>query len=79
MLALAAIRRSQRRGDIAQPTRKRAAAARQGDAGERHAMIASGIGYLLLSNTLTQAAAVSLGLLLVWVAATGVTLGRRSE
>ena len=42
-------------------------------------MITSGIGFLLLSNALAQAAAVSLGLLLTWVAATGVTLGRRSE
>ncbi len=40
------------------------------------AMIASGIGYLLLSNSLAQAAAVSLALLLVWVAATGITVGR---
>jgi hypothetical protein len=43
------------------------------------AMIASGVGYLLLSNTLSQAAAVSLPLLLIWVVATGVALGRRSE
>jgi hypothetical protein len=43
------------------------------------AMIASGVGYLLLNNTLAQAAALSLPLLLIWVAATGVTLGRRSE
>jgi hypothetical protein len=42
------------------------------------AMIASGVGYLLLNNSLSQAAAVSLALLLVWVAATGMTLGRRS-
>jgi hypothetical protein len=42
------------------------------------AMTASGVGYLLLNNSLSQAAAVSLALLLVWVAATGVTLGRRS-
>jgi hypothetical protein len=40
------------------------------------AMIASGVGYLLLSNTLAQAAAASLALLLIWVAATGVTVGR---
>jgi len=33
------------------------------------AMIASGVGYLLLSNTLAQAAAVSLPLLLIWVVA----------
>ena len=39
---------------------------------------ASGVGYLLLDNALAQAAAVSLPLLLVWVAATGVTLGRTS-
>ena len=32
------------------------------------AMVASGVGYLLLNNTVSQAAAVSLGLLLVWVA-----------
>jgi hypothetical protein len=43
------------------------------------AMTASGVGYLLLNNTLALAAAVSLPLLLVWVAATGVALGRRSE
>jgi hypothetical protein len=43
------------------------------------AMIASGVGYLLLNNTLSQAAAVSLALLLIWVAATGVTVGRRSR
>ena len=42
------------------------------------AMIASGVGYLVLDNTLAQAAAVSLSLLLIWVAATGVTLGRRT-
>lgn len=41
------------------------------------AMIASGVGYLLLNNTLAQAAATSLALLLIWVSATGVTLGRR--
>lgn len=43
------------------------------------AMTASGIGYLLLDNTLAQAAAVSLPLLLVWVGATGVIIGRTSE
>jgi hypothetical protein len=43
------------------------------------AMIASGVGYLSLNNTVSQAAAAALGLLLVWVAATGVTLGRRSR
>jgi hypothetical protein len=42
-------------------------------------MIASGVGYLLLNNTLAQAAAVSLGLLLIWVAATGITAGHRSR
>ena len=42
-------------------------------------MIASGIGYLLLNSTLAQAAVVSLPLLLIWVAATGVTLGRLSR
>lgn len=42
------------------------------------AMIASGVGYLLLSNTLTQAAAVSLPLLLIWVVGTGVAVGRRT-
>lgn len=40
------------------------------------AMIVSGAGYLVLSTTLSQAAAVSLTLLLIWVAGTGVTLGR---
>lgn len=40
------------------------------------ALIASGVGYLLLNTTVSQGAAVSLGLLLVWVAGTGVTLGR---
>jgi hypothetical protein len=40
------------------------------------AMIVSGTGYLLLSTTLSQAAAVSLPLLLIWVAGTGVTLSR---
>ncbi|MGH2881229.1 MAG: hypothetical protein ACRDPA_00760 [Solirubrobacteraceae bacterium] len=43
------------------------------------AMVASGVGYLLLNNTVSQAAAVSLALLLVWVAGTGVTLGRTSR
>jgi hypothetical protein len=43
------------------------------------AMVASGVGYLLLSNTLSQAAALSLGLLLIWVVGTGVALGRRSH
>jgi hypothetical protein len=40
------------------------------------AMIVSGIGYLLLNNSLSQVAAVSLALLLIWVAATGLTVGR---
>ena len=40
------------------------------------AIITSGIGYLVLNNTLAQTAGVSLPLLLIWVAATGVTLGR---
>lgn len=43
------------------------------------AMTTSGIGYLLLNNTVAQAAAASLGLLLIWVVATGVTLGHRSR
>jgi hypothetical protein len=42
-------------------------------------LIISGAGYLLLNNPLAQAAAVSLPLLLIWVAATGVTLGRRNR
>jgi hypothetical protein len=37
---------------------------------------ASGVGYLLLNNAIAQAAAVALPLLMIWVAATGVTLGR---
>ena len=40
------------------------------------AMTVSGGGYLLLSTALSQAAAASLPLLLIWVAGTGVTLGR---
>ncbi len=43
------------------------------------AMVASGVGYMVLDNTVAQAAALSLPLLLVWVAATGVTLGHRSR
>jgi hypothetical protein len=43
------------------------------------ALVTSGVGYLLLDNALAQAAAASLPLLLIWVASTGVTLGRRSE
>ena len=43
------------------------------------AMITSGVGYLLLNNSLAQAAAVSLALLLIWVAATGVTVGREGR
>jgi hypothetical protein len=42
-------------------------------------MTASAIGYLLLNNTLTQAAAMSLALLLIWVAATGISVGRGSR
>jgi hypothetical protein len=42
------------------------------------AMITSGVGYLLLNDPLAHAAAVSLALLLIWVAATGVTVGRAS-
>ena len=42
------------------------------------ALTASGVGYLLLNDTLAQAAAVSLPLLLVWVAGVGMALGRRS-
>jgi hypothetical protein len=37
---------------------------------------ASGVGYLLLNNAIAQAAAIALPLLMIWVAATGVTLGR---
>jgi hypothetical protein len=40
------------------------------------AMTTSGIGYLLLNNPLAQVAAASLALLLIWVAATGITVGR---
>jgi hypothetical protein len=40
------------------------------------ALIASGIGYLLLNNTLALAAALSLPLLLIWVSGTGITLAR---
>ena len=43
------------------------------------ALTASGIGYLLLNETLAQAAAVSLPLLLIWAAGTGVTIGREGE
>jgi hypothetical protein len=43
------------------------------------AMTASAISYLLANNTLTQTAALSLGLLLIWVAATGITVGRGSR
>lgn len=42
-------------------------------------MTVSGVGYLLLNNTLAEAAAASLALLLIWVAGIGVTLGRRSR
>lgn len=48
-------------------------------AGLAVAMTASGVGYLLLNRTLTQAAAASLVLLLTWVAATGMIVGRRSR
>jgi hypothetical protein len=41
------------------------------------ALVVSGVGYLLLSGTLAPAAFVSGPLLLVWVAATGVSLGAR--
>jgi hypothetical protein len=43
------------------------------------ALTASGIGYLLLNDTLAQAAAVSLPLLLIWVAGAGLALGRRNR
>ncbi|HLI59203.1 MAG TPA: hypothetical protein VKV21_06015 [Solirubrobacteraceae bacterium] len=43
------------------------------------AMLVSGVGYLLLDDTLAQAAAASLALLLTWVAATGTAVGRRSR
>lgn len=43
------------------------------------AMTASGVGFLLLNSALTQTAAASLLLLLIWVAGTGVALGRRSR
>ncbi len=43
------------------------------------ALIASGAGYLLLSTTLAQAAAVSLPLLLVWVTGAGLALARTSR
>jgi hypothetical protein len=42
-------------------------------------LIVSGVGYLLLDNGLVQAAAVSPPLLLIWVAATGLTLGHTSR
>ena len=40
------------------------------------ALIVSGLGYLLLSNVLGQAAYLSLPLLLIWVTGAGVSLGR---
>jgi hypothetical protein len=40
------------------------------------ALVVSGTGYLLLSSTLAEAAAVSLVLLLVWVPGTGIALAR---
>ncbi len=43
------------------------------------AMTASSVGYLLLNNTVAQAAALSLPLLLIWVAGTGLALGRRGR
>jgi hypothetical protein len=41
------------------------------------ALVVSGAGYLLLSSALAPAAFVSGPLLLVWVTATGISLGRR--
>lgn len=43
------------------------------------AIVASGIGYALLNNTFALAAWVSLPLLLIWVAGTGLTVGRRER
>ena len=43
------------------------------------ALVFSGIGYLLLSSTLAPAAFVSGLLLLVWVTAAGISLGRLPE
>jgi hypothetical protein len=43
------------------------------------ALVVSGIGYLLLSSALAPAAFVSGPLLLVWVTATGIWLGRLPE
>jgi hypothetical protein len=43
------------------------------------AMTASSAGYLLLNNTVAQAAALSLPLLLIWAAGTGLALGRRGR
>jgi hypothetical protein len=40
------------------------------------ALVVSGVGYLLLNNTLATAAAVSLVLLLVWVPGTGIAVAR---
>jgi hypothetical protein len=42
------------------------------------AMSVSGVGYLLPNDAVAQAAAVSLPLLLIWVAGTGMSLGRRA-
>jgi hypothetical protein len=42
-------------------------------------MIASGVGYLLLHNTIVQAAAVPLPLVLIWSHQWGVTRGRRND
>jgi hypothetical protein len=41
------------------------------------ALTTSGVGYLLLNDPLAQAAAVSLPVLLIWVAGAGLALGRR--
>ena len=43
------------------------------------AIIASGIGYALLSNTFALAAWVSLPLLLIWVAGAGIAVGRQER
>jgi hypothetical protein len=42
------------------------------------ALIVSGLGYVLLDSGLAAAASASLPLLLVWICATGIVLGRRS-
>jgi hypothetical protein len=71
-LALAAFRLS-RRGDLVPRWLGYVGAALSA------AMTASAVGYLMLDNTLTQAAVLSLVLLLIWVAATGITVGRESR